>query len=67
MTEFIEIDGVRVHYRKSGAGRPLILMHGWGCNMDTVASVERVAAETHCVYNIDFPGFGQSDLSLIHI
>ncbi|MBJ2183266.1 MAG: alpha/beta hydrolase [Muribaculaceae bacterium] len=61
MTEFIEIDGVRVHYRKSGAGRPLILMHGWGCNMDTVASVERVAAETHCVYNIDFPGFGQSD------
>lgn len=60
MAEFIEIDGVKLHYRKSGDGNPLILMHGWGCNMDTVASIERVAAETHTVYNIDFPGFGAS-------
>lgn len=61
MAEFIEIDGVRLHYRKSGSGAPLILMHGWGCTMDTVASIERVAAESHTVYNIDFPGFGASD------
>lgn len=58
--KFIEIDGVKLHYRVSGSGRPLILMHGWGCTMDTVASIERTAAETHTVYNVDFPGFGQS-------
>ncbi|MDE6541045.1 MAG: alpha/beta hydrolase [Muribaculaceae bacterium] len=60
MEQYIDIDGQRLHYRVSGSGRPLILMHGWGCTMDTVASVERVAAESHTVYNIDFPGFGQS-------
>lgn len=61
MAEYIEIGDIKLHYRKSGNGRPLILMHGWGCNMDTVASIERVAAETHTVYNIDFPGFGASE------
>ena len=60
MESFVEIDGIRMCYRKTGEGRPFILMHGWGCSMDTVASVERVAAETHTVYNIDFPGFGKS-------
>ena len=60
LVSFIDIDGQQLHYRTSGVGRPLILMHGWGCNMDTVASIERIAAESHCVYNIDFPGFGQS-------
>ncbi len=60
MTRFIDIDGIRLHYSVSGAGRPLILMHGWGCNHSTVASIEAVAAESHLVYNVDFPGFGES-------
>ena len=60
MDKYLDIQGVRLHYRVSGSGPALILMHGWGCNMDTVASIERVAAETHTVYNIDFPGFGSS-------
>ena len=60
MDKFKDIDGIRLHYRVSGNGEPLLLMHGWGCNVDTVASIERVAAESHKVYNIDLPGFGQS-------
>lgn len=39
---------------------PLILMHGWGCNHSTVASIASTASQTHRVYNIDFPGFGES-------
>lgn len=39
---------------------PLILMHGWGCNHATVASIAATASKTHRVYNIDFPGFGDS-------
>lgn len=35
-------------------------MHGWGCNSTTLASIEKVAVETHKVYNVDFPGFGKS-------
>ena len=57
----ITIDGVKVHYRVSGEGSPVVLMHGWGCNLTTVASIEAIAAEQHRVINIDFPGFGESD------
>lgn len=36
------------------------MMHGWGCNSTTLASLEKVAAESHTVYNVDFPGFGET-------
>lgn len=49
-----------MNYRVSGQGPDMILMHGWGCEASTLASIEKVAAETHTVYNIDFPGFGSS-------
>lgn len=58
--ETLTIDGVKLCYSVQGSGRPLILMHGWGCNSSTVASIAAVAAQTHTVYNIDFPGFGAS-------
>lgn len=61
MRQYINLDdGTRLAYTVSGEGKPMILMHGWGCNADTLASVEKTAAESHRVYNIDFPGFGQS-------
>lgn len=61
MRQYINLDdGTRLAYTVSGEGNPMILMHGWGCNADTLASVEKIAAESHRVYNIDFPGFGQS-------
>lgn len=60
MEKFTVIDGVKVHYTVHGEGNPVILMHGWGCSHATLASIEKIAVEHHCVYNIDFPGFGQS-------
>lgn len=60
MTESINIDGIELHYTMQGSGNPLILMHGWGCTHSTVDSIAKVAANTHTVYNIDFPGFGDS-------
>jgi pimeloyl-ACP methyl ester carboxylesterase len=61
MDKYIDIDNIKLHYEQSGEGAPVILMHGWGCNTSTVASIARVAAQTHCVYNIDFPGFGKTN------
>lgn len=61
MRQYIDLsDGTRLAYTVSGDGKPMILMHGWGCNADTLASVAAVAAESHRVYSIDFPGFGES-------
>lgn len=58
--KYININGMPVHYRESGKGSPIILMHGWGCEAKTLESVERTAAQTHHVYNLDLPGFGQT-------
>lgn len=60
MQKSINIDGQEVHYEESGKGAPIILMHGWGCRATTLASIAKVAEQTHTVYNIDFPGFGDS-------
>lgn len=60
MEKNIKINGLNFHYTIEGSGSPVILMHGWGCNLTTLASVEKVAVENHTVYNVDFPGFGQS-------
>lgn len=56
----IDIDGQTLAYTQAGSGRPLVLMHGWGCDHTTVASIAATAALSHTVYNVDFPGFGAS-------
>ena len=60
MDKYTDIDGIKLHYEETGQGQPLILMHGWGCNTRTVASIAATAAQTHHVFNVDFPGFGQT-------
>lgn len=62
MEKDIEIDGLRLHYEESGAegGRPIVLMHGWGCNHTTVASIRKIVEPKMKVYNLDLPGHGQS-------
>lgn len=60
MEKTVQISNIKVHYTVQGKGAPIILMHGWGCNLTTLKSIENVAVESHTVYNIDFPGFGES-------
>lgn len=62
MDKNIEIDGVSLHYRDSGEAdlSPIIIMHGWGCNVDTVASIENIFKGKMRVINVDLPGHGKS-------
>ncbi|MDE6741145.1 MAG: alpha/beta hydrolase [Muribaculaceae bacterium] len=62
MDKNIEIDGVSLHYRDTGEEnlRPVIIMHGWGCNIDTVASIENIFKGRMRVLNVDLPGHGRS-------
>lgn len=62
MDKTIDIDGVRLHYRDSGEENlsPVIIMHGWGCNLDTVASIENIFKGKMRVINVDLPGHGNS-------
>ena len=61
MERHINVRGVKVSYDVSGSGRPMILMHGWGCDRSALKLFERVGIEHNTVYNIDLPGFGRSD------
>lgn len=63
MEKWIEIDGIKMRYDQTGDGsQPVIVMHGWGCKADTMAiPAEGAASQATTVYNLDLPGFGQSD------
>ena len=60
MDKRITVNGAKVHYTDNGEGKTIVLMHGWGCDTTTLASIEKVALESHRVINIDFPGHGKS-------
>lgn len=63
MEKDIEIDGLKLHYDETGPdkGRPVVLMHGWGCDHTTVRSIAAIMEPEFHVYNIDLPGHGKSD------
>lgn len=58
----IKIDGVMVNYEKSGAGKDIILLHGWGMDLHTFDNLTRELNEDFTVYQVDLPGFGLSNL-----
>lgn len=60
MHSTIDIDGIALHYDVEGTGPSIIMMHGWGCRAATLQSLAKIAAETHTVYSVDFPGFGDT-------
>lgn len=60
MEKQIDLCGVKFCYSVEGEGLPVVLMHGWGCNHTTLASIENFLVPDFKVYNVDFPGFGKS-------
>lgn len=60
---FLEIDGLNVFYeRKTGTGKPVLLLHGWGCGAETMRRIfDCFSLRGRDVTALDFPGFGLSD------
>ncbi len=58
---FTEIDGLRIRHVSEGAGAPVIVLHGWGASVETVASIVTALAPVAAVHALDLPGFGRSD------
>lgn len=61
--QFIDVDGVRVHYAELGRGEPLVLLHGNGSMLQDFMSSGFVkeAAKSYRVIAFDRPGYGYSD------
>ena len=55
------ICGTEVHYRITGKGTSMVLLlHGWGCNMEMMQPVADALEQDHRIMMIDFPGHGKS-------
>lgn len=60
------INDVKVYYEKSGSQkRSVILLHGWGQNTLMMKPIADHLSQFFTVYNLDFPGFGQSGTPLV--
>lgn len=58
----IQLEGVTLNYEDSGEKDwpAVVIMHGWGCDHTTVASIAALFAGKMRVINVDLPGHGQS-------
>jgi len=54
------IDGLDINYIEEGEGEPIIVLHGWGANINTVLSLVNILKDRYRVYAMDLPGFGES-------
>ena len=59
----IFIKDININYEVSGVGAPLIFLHGWGLDLHTFDNLAKELSEDYSVYQIDLPGFGESDIS----
>jgi pimeloyl-ACP methyl ester carboxylesterase len=61
--QFIDVDGVRLHYVDHGKGQPLVLLHGNGSMIQDfeVSGLLSLAAQRYRVIAFDRPGYGYSD------
>jgi pimeloyl-ACP methyl ester carboxylesterase len=61
--QFLEVNGVRLHYVERGSGTPLVLLHGNGSMIQDFESSGLIdlAARNYRVIVFDRPGFGHSD------
>lgn len=49
-----------IHFQKAGAGRPLLILHGWGVDGSVMMPLARQLADMRCSFVPDLPGFGNT-------
>ena len=57
-SEFIEINGMQVHYRDEGTGFPIVLMHGTAASLHTYDAWTKQLSKDYRVIRLDLPAFG---------
>lgn len=60
-SDFVNVDGHRVHYMIGGGGPPLILIHGLASRGEDLAPIMTSLEQQHTLYVPDLLGFGESD------
>lgn len=58
----IRINDWNINYEVLGEGKPIILLHGWLANLETMRPLANNLCRNFKVYLVDVVGFGKSDL-----
>ena len=56
----IDVFGIRTNYQITGNGDPVLLLHGWGAQIESFAPVIFALQKYRRVIALDLPGFGKS-------
>jgi pimeloyl-ACP methyl ester carboxylesterase len=60
--QHITINNIDIAHAVTGEGPPVLLLHGWGANVELLLSLaEKLLRRGYRVYAPDLPGFGQSN------
>ena len=57
-SEYVEIEGIQVHYRIEGSGPAIVLIHGTGASLHTWDGWVSKLKEKYTLYRLDLPAFG---------
>lgn len=57
-SQFVEIDGMQVHYRDEGNGTPIVLIHGTASSLHTWDAWTQELSKNYRVLRMDLPAFG---------
>lgn len=57
----VNIEDTEINYICEGEGKDLLVLHGWGANINTVLSIVNLLKPYFKVYAVDLPGFGASE------
>lgn len=57
----MNIDGININYRDEGQGETIVLLHGWGSNIDLFDGIFKLLSPHYRVVALDMPGFGKSE------
>ena len=58
MDMYLDLD--KLNYIVKGEGKDIIILHGWGANIQTVLPIVNILKDRFKVHAIDLPGFGES-------
>lgn len=57
----IKIEGININYIQYGKGKDILLLHGWGQNIEMMKPLGDAFCDRFRITIIDFPGFGKSE------
>jgi pimeloyl-ACP methyl ester carboxylesterase len=57
----IKVQGININYIQYGKGKDILLLHGWGQNIEMMKPIGDGFCDRFRITIIDFPGFGNSE------